>query len=249
MKLNVALVGNPNSGKSTLFNLLTGLNQYIGNWPGVTVEKKTGELLNDSSITFTDLPGVYSLSPYTLEEVITRDYLLSPEVDVVVNIIDASNIERNLYLTTQILELGIPTVLALNMIDITRKRGDVIDTKKLSELLNCEVVEISATKNINIDNLVEAIKSSKEKNITPNRIFSKDAEEYIDRIFEIFQFLDNKRSRRWIGIKLFKKDSKIIDSFNIAKNELVKLNNLVENAENFFRTTRRGLLLTRGIIS
>ena len=146
MAIKVALAGNPNCGKTTMFNDLTGSNQYVGNWPGVTVEKKEGKLKGDNNVIIQDLPGIYSLSPYTLEEVVARGYLVNEKPDAILNIVDATNIERNLYLTTQLAELGIPMVLALNMIDVTRKNGDKIDLRKLGEALGCEVVETSALK-------------------------------------------------------------------------------------------------------
>ncbi len=155
MATNIALAGNPNCGKTTLFNDLTGASQYVGNWPGVTVEKKEGKYRRDKEVTITDLPGVYSLSPYTPEEIVTRDYLMSDAPDVVVNIIDATNIERNLYLTTQIIDLGLPTVIALNMMDLVKKNGDEIDAAGLSKQLGCPIVEISALRNDGIEKLVE----------------------------------------------------------------------------------------------
>jgi ferrous iron transport protein B len=155
MKLTIALAGNPNSGKTTLFNVLTGSTQYVGNWPGVTVEKKEGSLLSDRSITIVDLPGVYSLSPYTLEEVVTRDYLLSGAPDIIIDVIDATNLERNLYLATQLLELGIPMVLALNMTDIVEKRGDHIDLNQLESILGCPIIAISALRKRSLNQLIE----------------------------------------------------------------------------------------------
>ena len=146
MSIKIALAGNPNCGKTTMFNDLTGSSQYVGNWPGVTVEKKEGKLRGQKDVIITDLPGIYSLSPYTLEEVVTRNYIMDERPDVVVNLVDASNIERNLYLTTQLTEMGIPVLIALNMMDIVKKNGDRIDTKKLSEQLGCEIIETSAVK-------------------------------------------------------------------------------------------------------
>ena len=146
MSIKIALAGNPNCGKTTMFNDLTGSSQYVGNWPGVTVEKKEGKLRGQKDVIITDLPGIYSLSPYTLEEVVTRNYIMDERPDVVINLVDASNIERNLYLTTQLTEMGIPVLIALNMMDIVKKNGDRIDTKKLSEQLGCEIIETSAVK-------------------------------------------------------------------------------------------------------
>jgi ferrous iron transport protein B len=153
MELNVALVGNPNCGKTTLFNALTGANQYVGNWPGVTVEKKTGKLKGESDVTIVDLPGIYSLSPYTLEEVVARDYLIDGAPNAILNIVDGSNLERNLYLSTQAIELGIPTVIAVNMMDVVEKNGDAIDLDALSEKMGAPVVAISALKGKGIDEM------------------------------------------------------------------------------------------------
>ena len=150
-EIRIALAGNPNSGKTTLFNALTGSNQFVGNWPGVTVEKKEGRLKNHKEVTVTDLPGIYSLSPYTLEEVVARNYLIDERPDVILNIVDATNLERNLYLTTQLMEIGIPVVIALNMMDLVRKKGDTINVKQLSNALGCKIVEISALKNEGIE--------------------------------------------------------------------------------------------------
>lgn len=160
MGINIALAGNPNCGKTTLFNDLTGANQYTGNWPGVTVEKKAGRYKRDKDVEVTDLPGVYSLSPYSPEEVVTRDFLASGEADVVINIVDATNLERNLYLTTQIFDLDVPVVVALNMMDLVRKRGDQIDAARLSEELGCPVVEISALKGTGIGELVDCARAT-----------------------------------------------------------------------------------------
>ena len=156
MSIKVALAGNPNCGKTTLFNCLTGSNQFVGNWPGVTVEKKEGKLKNNKEITITDLPGIYSLSPYTLEEVVARNYLIEERPDIILNIIDGTNLERSLYLTTQLLELGIPTILAINMLDLLKKRNTRINIDKLSNELGCNTIEISALKNKGIDNIINA---------------------------------------------------------------------------------------------
>lgn len=176
MAITIALAGNPNSGKSTLFNNLTGSNQYVGNWPGVTVEKKTGKYKKDKDVSFTDLPGIYSLSPYTLEEVVSRDYLLNEKPDVIIDVIDASNIERNLYLATQLREIGIPLIAALNMMDVVEKNKDFIDADKLSEILQCKVVEISALKNRNIDELITEAKSIAGKQNNEIKTFTDDIE-------------------------------------------------------------------------
>ena len=157
MNIRIALAGNPNSGKTTLFNALTGSNQFVGNWPGVTVEKKEGKLKGRDDVIIQDLPGIYSLSPYTLEEVVSRQYLVKEKPDAILNIVDGSNIERNLYLTTQLLELGIPTVVAVNMMDIVRKNGDTIDTKKLEKEIGCRVMEMSALKAEGVGAVAEAV--------------------------------------------------------------------------------------------
>mgnify|MGYP000520842502 CR=1 FL=1 len=190
MAIKIALAGNPNCGKTTMFNALTGANQYVGNWPGVTVEKKEGKLKSAKSgeeIIITDLPGVYSLSPYTLEEVVSRDYLVHEKPQAIINLVDATNIERNLYLTTQILEIGIPVVIALNMADLLAKSGDKIDVKKLSEIFGCEVVETSALKGTGlkevVEKAIEAAKKNEWKN--PAGIFSGSVENAIEKVEEL----------------------------------------------------------------
>lgn len=184
MAIKIALAGNPNCGKTTMFNDLTGSNQYVGNWPGVTVEKKEGKLKGHKDVIVTDLPGIYSLSPYTLEEVVTRNYLLQEHPDVIINLIDASNIERNLYLTTQLVEIGIPVVIALNMIDIVHKRGDKIDIAKLAKELGCEVVETAAVKGAGSQEVAEkAIALVQSRMLTtPQHSFSKTVEQALERI-------------------------------------------------------------------
>ena len=178
MGIQIALVGNPNSGKTTLFNYLTGSTQYVGNWPGVTVEQKSGPIKGHKNAELIDLPGIYSLSPYTLEEIVSRDYLLSGKPNVIVNIVDASNIERNLYLTTQLLEMGIPIVVALNMMDVVVKNGDSIDIAKLSRELGCKVVETSALKGTGCSAVIEAALQAHEEewHVTPRHVFSKEVE-------------------------------------------------------------------------
>ena len=182
MSIKIALAGNPNSGKTTLFNALTGSNQFVGNWPGVTVEKKEGKLKGHKDVALMDLPGIYSLSPYTLEEVVARNYLINERPDAIINIVDGTNIERNLYLSTQIMELGIPVIMAVNMLDVLEKRGDKIHINKLSEKLGCEVVEISALKGTGIRDLAnKAVKlaESKKKNTVVHK-FANEVEEVID---------------------------------------------------------------------
>ena len=185
MSIKIALAGNPNSGKTTLFNALTGSNQYVGNWPGVTVEKKEGKLKKNSDVIITDLPGIYSLSPYTLEEVVARNYLIGERPDAILNIVDGTNLERNLYLTTQLMELGIPVVIAINMMDVVRKNGDIIDIEKLSRRMGCKIVEISALKGDGIHEAAEAaIEAAKLGKIIPRHIFSGTVEHAIAHIEE-----------------------------------------------------------------
>ncbi len=214
MPLKIALAGNPNSGKTTLFNVLTGSNQFVGNWPGVTVEKKEGRLRHEKEITITDLPGIYSLSPYTLEEVITRQYLLEEHPDVILNIVDASNLERNLFLTTQLLELGIPVVVALNMMDVVEKNGDVIDTAALSKLLGCSVVTISALKSKGISALIQTIKEDgTARSVTPPHRFDDTVEQALEQIAAHLPPTVKASQARFYTIKLFERDSKLPSSF------------------------------------
>ncbi|SHH64824.1 ferrous iron transport protein B [Anaerosphaera aminiphila DSM 21120] len=243
MGITIALAGNPNSGKTTLFNALTGSYQYVGNWPGVTVEKKTGEYKKNREIKITDLPGIYSLSPYTLEEVVSRDYLLKERPDVIVDVIDASNIERNLYLATQLSELGIPLVLALNMMDVVKKNGDVIDSKKLEKLLNCRVVEISAIKNENLDELIRVAVEEAEQNkeFVEIETFSSEAEKYISEIESLLTLKDNV-SKRWVAIKLFESDSKIGSDIEISKDVQNNIDKIIERAEEEFDDDGEGII-------
>lgn len=212
MTVKIALAGNPNSGKTTMFNDLTGSNQHVGNWPGVTVEKKDGKLKEDRDIIIQDLPGIYSLSPYTLEEVVSRNYLIKEKPDAIINIVDASNLERNLYLTTQLTEIGVPVVVALNMIDIVRKNGDVIDTKKLGQALGCEVVETSALKGIGSKEAAQkAVSLAKSKAVaTPQHAFSTEVETALGKISELIQGKIDNSNMRWYSIKLFERDKEIL---------------------------------------
>ena len=214
MAINIALAGNPNSGKTTLFNVLTGSNQFVGNWPGVTVEKKEGKYKEDKEIKITDLPGIYSLSPYTLEEVVSRKYLLDEKVDVILNIIDGSNLERNLYLTTQLLELGIPVVVAVNMLDVIEKRGDKIDYKRLSKELRCDVVPISALRNKGIDELMKKVKSASDSSYSVKSIYNKQIGDVLNQLEEFLPSNIDSSKKLFYSVKLFERDEKIIASLN-----------------------------------
>ena len=236
MAIKIALAGNPNCGKTTMFNALTGANQYVGNWPGVTVEKKEGKLKSSKSgeeIIITDLPGVYSLSPYTLEEVVSRDYLVHEKPQAIINLVDATNIERNLYLTTQILEIGIPIVIALNMADLLAKSGDKIDVKKLSEIFGCEVVETSALKGTGlkevVEKAIEAAKKNEWKN--PAGIFSGSVENAIEKVEEAVGDAVDADQKRWFAIKLLEKDSKVIEQLHLPASAMAAVNTEVTRLE------------------
>ena len=221
MGIKIALAGNPNCGKTTMFNALTGANQYVGNWPGVTVEKKEGKLKGkrkNDDIIVTDLPGIYSLSPYTLEEVVSRDYILNDNPDVIIDLVDSTNIERNLYLTTQLIETGVPVVIALNMTDLLEKRGMKIDTKRLSMLMNCPIVETSALKQTGLEALVEtAIKVANKKEVDlPKEIFSKEMEEAIVDVKGVLPDTISEDKKRWYAVKFLENDSKVVESMNLS---------------------------------
>lgn len=217
-KIKIALVGNPNCGKTTLFNALTGANQYVGNWPGVTVEKKEGSLKSNADVIVTDLPGIYSLSPYTPEEVVARNYLVNERPDAILNIVDGTNLERNLYLTTQLKELGIPVVIAINMMDIVRKNGDKIDIEILSKNIGCEIVEISALKNNGIVEATElAIAAAKKPRVTPLHIFSGVVEHALAHIEEAVIHGMPKEKQRWYAVKIFERDEKVLAELNIEE--------------------------------
>ena len=216
MKMMIALAGNPNSGKTTLFNALTGANQFVGNWPGVTVEKKEGKLKKHSDVTITDLPGIYSLSPYTMEEVVARNYLIDERPDAILNIVDGTNLERNLYLTTQLCELGIPVVIAINMMDVVEKTGCKINTAELSRALSCKVVEISALKNKGIQEAAEAaIKAAESKKPVPKHPFEGSVEHAIAHIEEACVHELPEEQQRWYAVKIFERDDKVIDKLGL----------------------------------
>ena len=222
MAIKIALAGNPNCGKTTMFNALTGANQYVGNWPGVTVEKKEGKLKGKKGkgedIIVTDLPGIYSLSPYTLEEVVSRDYVLKENPDVIIDLVDATNIERNLYLTTQLIETGVPVVIALNMADLLAKRGIKIDVKRLSMLLDCPIIETSALKGEGLDKLIdEAVKVAKKSEIDlPKDIFSAELEGAVAEVKSVLPSSVSEEKKRWYAVKFLENDSKVVESMNLS---------------------------------
>ena len=231
MAIRIALAGNPNCGKTTMFNALTGANQYVGNWPGVTVEKKEGKLKSKKvkeEVVVTDLPGIYSLSPYTLEEVVSRDYLLKENPDVIVDLVDATNIERNLYLTTQLIETGVPVVIALNMADLLEKRGIKIDVARLSMLLDCPIVETSALKGEGLDKLIdEAIKTAKKKEADlPKEIFNKDLEDAVSAAAEVLPSSIDANKKRWYAVKFLEKDCKVAESVKLTDSAAKKIEEL-----------------------
>ena len=232
MKLRIALAGNPNCGKTTLFNALTGSNQYVGNWPGVTVEKKEGKLKKHDGVIITDLPGIYSLSPYTLEEVVARNYLIGERPDAILNIIDGTNLERNLYLTTQLTELGIPVVVAINMIDVVKKNGDKINIQELSHQLGCKVVEISALKGTGIHEAAEAaIDAAKNGKTVPMHTFSGCVEHAIAHIEEAAVHNMPEEQQRWYAIKIFERDDKVLGNLNIDKAVMDHIESDIKAAE------------------
>ncbi len=221
MEIKIALAGNPNSGKTTLFNALTGSNQFVGNWPGVTVEKKEGKLKKHDGVAIIDLPGIYSLSPYTLEEVVARNYLINERPDAILNIIDGSNLERNLYLTTQLVELGIPVAVAINMMDVVKKNGDKLNTADLAKRLGCRVVEISALKGTGVMEAAEAaIQAAKGAKTVPQHTFSGPVEHALAHIEEAIVHGLPEEQQRWYAIKVFERDDKVLEQLNIAPDTL-----------------------------
>ncbi len=232
MSIKIALAGNPNTGKTTLFNALTGSNQYVGNWPGVTVEKKEGKLKNDPSVTLTDLPGIYSLSPYTPEEVVTRQYMVIERPDAILNIVDGTNLERNLYLTTQLAELGIPMVIAINMMDVVRRNGDKIHTEKLSKELGCPIVEISALKLTGIDKAAElAIEAAKKGSSHPSNIFSGRVEHVLAHIEEAVLHNLPEDEQRWYSVKIFERDARVIKHLGLTDAQIAHIEKDIRHVE------------------
>ncbi len=232
MDIRIALAGNPNSGKTTLFNALTGSNQFVGNWPGVTVEKKEGKLKKHSDVIIMDLPGIYSLSPYTLEEVVARNYLINERPDAILNIIDGTNLERNLYLTTQLTELGIPVVVAVNMMDVVHKNGDKINVGELSRQLGCKVVEISALKGTGVMEAAEAaVKAAHETKTVPQHSFSGVVEHAIAHIEEAAVHTMPLEQQRWYAIKIFERDEKVLEQMKLAPSVLAHIEEDIKAAE------------------
>ena len=233
MSVTIALAGNPNCGKTTMFNALTGANQYVGNWPGVTVEKKEGKLKNQKDVTVTDLPGIYSLSPYTLEEVVSRDYLLKEKPDVIIDLVDATNIERNLYLATQLLEIGIPVVIALNMVDLLKKNNIHINVKGLSSALGCPIVETSALKGTGLKEVVdEAIKCANQHRVPSKKMeFPKAVEKAVNEIESLVPANISEENKRWYAVKLLERDSKVKEGLNLPASVQSKIEEIASNLE------------------
>ena len=233
MSIRIALAGNPNCGKTTMFNALTGAAQFVGNWPGVTVEKKEGKLKGSKDVTITDLPGIYSLSPYTLEEVVSRNYLMEERPDAILNLVDASNIERNLYLTTQLTEMGIPVVVALNMMDIVRRNGDQIDVRKLSQALGCPVVETSAVKG---EGCVAAAQEAANlvrtgQSTQPGHTFSSRVEKALQEIMDLIGGVVPGESLRWYAVKFFERDEKVLERFQMGEDLKSRLDGIIQAVE------------------
>ena len=247
MSIKIGLAGNPNCGKTTMFNNLTGAKQYVGNWPGVTVEKKVGKLKGYNDVEIVDLPGVYSLSPYTLEEVVTRNFMIDDKPDAIINIIDASNIERNLYLTTQILELGIPTVIALNMIDVVEKRGDIINLDKISQILGCPVIKTSALKGTGTKEVaLKAIEIAKNK--TSNNFNMNFSQEVKSALNEIKALISSEKLKKsdindnWMAIKHFERDSNLLEKVTISNEVNNKIENIISKCEKEFDDDAEGII-------
>ena len=244
MSIKIALAGNPNSGKTTLFNALTGSNQYVGNWPGVTVEKKEGKLKGNKDVEFVDLPGIYSLSPYTLEEVVARNYLIDECPDAILNIVDGTNLERNLYLTTQLAELGIPVVVAINMMDIVAKSGDKIDLEKLGAGIGCKVVEISALKGTGIEEAAkEAINAAHQERHTPMFLFSGMVEHAIAHIEEAAVHHLPEEKQRWYAVKIFERDEKVLKDLNLGEEKISHIEKDIRKVEEAFDDDAESIII------
>lgn len=235
MGIRIALAGNPNCGKTTLFNALTGSNQYVGNWPGVTVEKKEGTFKKNPDTTLVDLPGIYSLSPYTLEEVVSRDYLISERPDAILNVVDGTNLERNLYLTTQLMEIGIPIVVAVNMMDVVTKRGDRINTDELSRKLGCKIVEISALKSTGLTEALDAaVEAAKLKRPSIKHIFSGSVEHVIAHVEEASVHHLPEEEQRWYAIKIFERDERVLEKLSLERSVLAHIETDIKRVEEEF---------------
>jgi len=253
VNIKIALAGNPNCGKTTLFNALTGANQYVGNWPGVTVEKKEGRLKKNDDVVVTDLPGIYSLSPYTLEEVVARNYLINERPDVILNIVDGTNLERNLYLTTQLMEIGVPVVIAINMMDVVRKNGDKIDVERLSRELGCDIVVISALKGEGIHEAAQAaIEAAKIKKPMPSHIFSGTVEHALAHIEEATIHDMPEEKQRWYSVKIFERDEKVLSELNLdskiiahIEKDIVEVETLMDDDAEGVITNERYVYITR----
>lgn len=245
MSVKIALAGNPNSGKTTMFNDLTGSSQYVGNWPGVTVEKKEGKLKGHKDVVIQDLPGIYSLSPYTPEEIVSRNYLIGEKPDAIINIVDASNLERNLYLTSQLTEIGVPVVIALNMIDIVRKNGDVIDTKKLGSALGCEIVETSALKGIGSKEAAEKAMAAAASKKAPasGRVFSEGVEDALAKIGSLISGQKLDANNRWYSIKLFERDKEVGKALPLGADVRQAIEEIVAGCESQFDDDSESIII------
>lgn len=244
MPIKIALAGNPNCGKTTLFNLLTGSNQYVGNWPGVTVEKKEGNLKGYDDVIVTDLPGIYSLSPYTLEEVVARNYLVDEEPDAILNIIDGTNLERNLYLSTQLIEIGIPVVIAINMMDVVNKNGDNINTAELSRRLGCRIVNISALKGMGTEEAIAAaVDAAKSGKTMPMNVFSGVVEHALAHIEEAAIHNMPEEKQRWYSVKIFERDKNVLEKLNLKKSVIDHIEKDIKAVEDYFQDDAEAIII------